>query len=265
MMAMSEILKAPSAFDFYRFNFRLGPREIVRAVDYFRYFEHRLVAERLALAPGMRVLDLGSGTGLFALYLAERMGAEVIASDVADRCLQWQESAARRVGRTLEVGSGFEVRRIDSREIPFADGSFDRVLNLGSIEHIREDGDSRTAREMARVCKPGGKVVLSIPYAERYVEDEDPTHYFGDFERRYDDAALAERILGPAGIEVESLDYFGEPGLRFSRIWYGIPFALKLPIRHLGPVFSKLFLRRIPPAGRARACGVCITLRKPAF
>lgn len=260
-MTMAPSIATPSGFDFYRFNFQLGPREIVRAIDYFRYFEHRLVAERLALEPGMSVLDLGSGTGLFALYLAARLGCRVVASDVADHCLEWQRQAAKRVGMSLEPGSEFEVREIDSREIPFEANTFDRVINLGSIEHIPGHGDKLTASEMARVCKPGGRLVLSVPYAREYTEDETPSHYCG-FERRYDEATLRERIIDASRLPVIAVDYFGEPTFPFSRAWYPLPFALKVPFRHFMPLFSNLFLRRLSGEERNRACGVCLTLGK---
>ncbi len=262
MNTMVSSMSSPTGFDFYRFNFRLGFREIVRAIDYFRYFEHRLVAERLALEPGMSVLDLGSGTGLFALYLASQLKCQVVASDVAEHCLEWQRQAGRRVGMPLEPGSAFEVRKIDSREIPFEDNTFDRVINLGSIEHIAGQGDRLTASEMARVCKPGGRLVLSVPFAREYTEDETPSHYSG-FERRYDEETLRTRIIDASGLPVIALDYFGEPKFRFSRAWYPLPFVLKLPFRHFMPVFSNLFLRRLNASERDRACGVCVTLGKP--
>ena len=150
----------------------------------------------------------------------------------------------------------------DSRRLDFPDGSFDRVANLGSIEHIPGEGDLETAAQMGRVCRPGGKLVFSIPYGAKG-EERDATDHWHGFERRYDDQMLDERLVRPSKCDVESIVFFGEKGLRFSRMWYPLPFFVKLPLRHFAPLASKQWLASIRVEDRHRACGVQMVLKKP--
>lgn len=106
-------------------------------------------ATTAALAPrrGERILDVAAGTGASSLPLAEA-GARVIASDPSPGMLA--------VGRRRHPHLDFVPA--DALDLPFADDSFDAVtISFG----LRNIGDSeRALREMARVCRPGGRLVL---------------------------------------------------------------------------------------------------------
>lgn len=85
----------------------------------------RLVARKLGLEPGMRVLDLGCGWGGAACFLAERYGVDVVGVTVSEP----QASFAREQCRGLPVT--IELR--DYREL---EGRFDRAYSLGMFEHV---------------------------------------------------------------------------------------------------------------------------------
>lgn len=239
---------------------RLGLREMVRSLDYFRCVEYPLATAALALMPGLDLLDMGCGRGPYALFLASTFGARVRALDLDTDALLWQNRGAARLART---SADFATVEGDSRELPFPDATFDRVLNLGSIEHIRGGGDAVAAAEMARVLRPGGIAVLTVPYGPVETEIEVGPHV-RYFERRYDDVALERRLIEPSGLGEVGRHYYGEPNFAFSRVWYGLPWLLRLPLRRASRHLAARWLRPLAPPQRARACGVCLTLRQAA-
>jgi SAM-dependent methyltransferase len=112
----------------------------------------REVVAAAEVGPGMRVLDVGAGTGNAALPAAAA-GADVVATDVTPELLAIGERRARERGLSLR----WEVA--DAQDLPFADGEFDAVLS--SIGAIFAPDHAATARELLRVCRPGGIVVMA--------------------------------------------------------------------------------------------------------
>lgn len=104
------------------------------------------------LRPGMRVLDVGAGTGNAALPAAAA-GADVVATDVTPELLDVGERRARERGLTLR----WQVA--DAQALPFADDEFDAVLSC--IGAMFAPDQHATARELLRVCRPGGVVVMA--------------------------------------------------------------------------------------------------------
>ena len=101
------------------------------------------------LEPGLRVADVGGGTGRYAEWLTE-IGCVVELVDTFP--LHVQHARARSAGR-------FGVRLGDARELPFGDREFDAVLLLGPLYHLQEREDRLAAlREAHRVCREGGVV-----------------------------------------------------------------------------------------------------------
>lgn len=101
---------------------------------------------------GLRVADIGTGTGVLAVDLSN-LGVEVIAVDNADAMLK----AAAENLRLAEIG-GVELRAGDATALPLEDGEVDAALAhmvLHSVSSPRE-----AIAEMARVVKPGGRVVI---------------------------------------------------------------------------------------------------------
>ncbi len=104
------------------------------------------------IASGMRILDVGTGSGSVALPAA-RAGADVVASDLTPELLEKGRGRAEREGLKLEWVEA------DAEALPFEDGSFERVLSaIGAMFAPRHDV---TASELARVCAPGGMVAMA--------------------------------------------------------------------------------------------------------
>jgi len=110
----------------------------------------RLV-EACGIEPGMRVLDVASGTGNAALPAAAR-GARVTASDLTPELLE--------AGRRRAEAEGLELEWVeaDAEALPFEDASFDVVMS--AIGAMFAPHHQATADELARVCRPGGIIGL---------------------------------------------------------------------------------------------------------
>jgi SAM-dependent methyltransferase len=110
----------------------------------------RLV-EACAIGPGMRVLDVGAGTGNSSLPAAER-GARVTASDLTPELFD--------AGRRRAEAAGLELDWVeaDAENLPFGDESFDAVIS--SIGVMFAPHHQAAADELVRVCRPGGTIGL---------------------------------------------------------------------------------------------------------
>ncbi|HKF79993.1 MAG TPA: class I SAM-dependent methyltransferase [Thermoleophilaceae bacterium] len=117
----------------------------------------RLVAEvgprlldLVGIEPGMEVLDVGTGSGGSVAIPAALRGARLVGSDLVSEHFE----AGRR--RAAEAGVDVEWVEADAEALPFADGSFDRVLS--TFGHMFAPHHDRAAAELVRVCRPGGMV-----------------------------------------------------------------------------------------------------------
>ena len=114
------------------------------------------IAERLCetadLQAGWRVLDVATGSGNAALAAA-RSGCSVVGIDYVPALLEVGRRRAAAEGLDVELRSG------DAEEIPFADGTFDAVISVLGV--MFAPNQERAARELVRVCRPGGTIALA--------------------------------------------------------------------------------------------------------
>jgi ubiquinone/menaquinone biosynthesis C-methylase UbiE len=124
-----------------------------------------LAAVRLAGAPeGGDVLDVPCGFGRHAVPLA-RAGYRVVGVDRSEPLLA---EARRRAADDR----GPELVRADYRELPLADASFDAALNLfSSLGYLGDEEDVRVLAEIARVLRPGARLVVETLHRDRLVRD----------------------------------------------------------------------------------------------
>jgi ubiquinone/menaquinone biosynthesis C-methylase UbiE len=116
--------------------------------------------DRLGLAPGSTVLEVGCGAGRMAVALARR-GLMVHATDAVTTMLDLTRARAAESG----VSGLVEVRKSDVHALDFEDARFDLVVALGVIPWVHSPSDA--LHEMARVLKPGRALIVSANNAAR--------------------------------------------------------------------------------------------------
>lgn len=115
----------------------------------------RRVCEAAAPAPGAQVLDIGTGTGTLALGVARQLETgHVVGIDPTAQMLARAEENARKTGLAGRV----EFRCAPAEALPFPDASFDAVVSSIALHHTQV---RQSLREIARVLKPGGRLVAA--------------------------------------------------------------------------------------------------------
>ncbi|NUT48067.1 MAG: methyltransferase domain-containing protein [Saccharothrix sp.] len=129
-----------------------------------------LMIERVPLAAGQRLLDVGCGVGHPALRFARQTGADVVGVTIAPAQVTAATDAAGREALAHRVT--FELA--DAAALPFPDAAFDGAWALESMPHIEDR--AAVLREVARVLRPGSRLALTDvarggPLDERLLRD----------------------------------------------------------------------------------------------
>jgi SAM-dependent methyltransferase len=127
-----------------------------------RYLEDgaRQYYERLEIPPGAKLLDIACGSGQLAL-MASRDGFDTTGVDIAENLIERarERAAAEQLKARFEVG--------DAEALPFQNASFDFVVSLiGAMFAPRPE---LVARELLRVCAPGGTIAMANWTASGFV------------------------------------------------------------------------------------------------
>lgn len=167
-----------------------------------------------ANGPGTRrILDVGCGTGTMLTYLARFGNAEGV--DIDTEAIEYCRARGLK-----------QVSQSAADSLPFADDTFDLVTALDVVEHI--DDDLGVLREVRRVLRPGGQLLLTVP-AYRFLwgrQDEINLH-----KRRYVAREVRERLQA-AGFAVRRLSYM-------NAILFPAIAAIRL-VRHVLPEPAEL-------------------------
>lgn len=152
---------------------------------------------RLGLQPGERVLDLGCGAGRHA-FESLRRGGRVVAADTDAGALKDVATLFDAMVDEGEAGEGGcgTTARASALDLPFPDGSFDRIIAAEVLEHI--PADRRALSELARVLRPGGRIAVTVPrwFPElvNWALSDDYHMVEGGHVRIYRESTLAERL-----------------------------------------------------------------------
>ena len=173
-------------------------------------------ADLAQLQPGETVLDVGCGTGTLALVAKERVGAAGRVSGI-DPSAQLLTRARRKAARrSLEIN--FRLGVIE--QLPFADQSFDVVLSTLMMHHLPDDLKRQGLAEIARVLKPGGR--LLVVDARRPEEHHDqPARPVGPWDSGIQDQPALMKEAGFSQVETGEIPFRGRLAFRG-----GLGFAL---------------------------------------
>ncbi|HET7484492.1 MAG TPA: cyclopropane-fatty-acyl-phospholipid synthase family protein [Solirubrobacterales bacterium] len=144
-----------------------------------------MVARKLALKEGERVLDVGCGWGSFPLWAATRHGASVVGITLSPP----QAERARQRAEAAGVADRVEIRVMDYRDLASTGERFDAIASIGMVEHVGEAQIDVYAKALAGLLEPGGRLLNhgiarlrhtdpdAGPFSERYVfPDAEPLH-----------------------------------------------------------------------------------------
>jgi SAM-dependent methyltransferase len=248
-----------------------GLRRVLNPVNYWRTVEMPWVFRALSPSAGDRLLDIGSPK-LLSLYLAERLGCIVWASDiladVASESRRWQ------VARSL-VGlsaSRYIVTAQDGRSLACRGGSFDKAYAISVFEHIPGEGDSMAMREMARVLRPGGLAAVTVPYSPNYREEWVPRDVYERkragrelvfYQRRYDHRTTHDRLISPSGLALVRCDFYTGIDLWDDFLMH-VPLVARAFLAPLQPLPARFLIRPVPEdqVSQNRYNLACLLLRK---
>lgn len=161
----------------------LLPAWLRRYLLHFDYAIEDAVRDFAAALPGgAAVLDAGAGESRHRGHFGRQ---RYVALDLAVGDQQWDYGALDVLG--------------DLSRLPLRDASFDAALNIVTLEHVKEPGT--VLRELARVLKPGGRLLIVVPH--EWEVHQAPHDFF-----RYTCHGL-RHLLESAGFVVESLDPVG--------------------------------------------------------
>ncbi|MDP2920622.1 MAG: methyltransferase domain-containing protein [Dehalococcoidia bacterium] len=110
------------------------------------------LSRRLGLKPGMYVLDIGTGTGVFLPYLLREIGVEgcIFALDIAERMLS--------KARLKNLSGKLDFLCASAEDVPVASGTCDAVVCYSSFPHFKNK--VQALQEIKRVLKKGGRVFI---------------------------------------------------------------------------------------------------------
>ena len=119
----------------------------------------RAMVAAVDAAPGERVLDVATGTGLVARALVRRYGCTVVGIDQSREMLA---QAQRGLAREPDLADRITLLEGEAERLPFEDGSFDHLTFTYLLRYVEDP--AATLRELARVVRPGGRIA-SLEFA----------------------------------------------------------------------------------------------------
>lgn len=250
-----------------------------------QWTKHELVARKLGLRPGMRLLDVGCGWGGMVMHAAAEHGVKSLGVTLSREQASWARAEIERRG----LGELAEVRHLDYRDV--AETGFDAVSSIGLTEHI---GKAQLPAYFARLygkLKPGGRLLNHCitqptahapdgvdPFIDRYVFPDGQLHGVGTlvtemnaqgFEVRHEEN-LREHYAKTLAAWCENLDKHWEEAVREvgdqrARVWKLYLAACRLGFElnniQLHQVLGSSWASAPPPACRCARTGVPSTSR----
>jgi SAM-dependent methyltransferase len=198
------------------FKGKLSLKLFFNPVSIVRYFEFDFVSSFISNYDSNDILDVSSPY-LFGFFISAKYKCDYhyINPDKKDL------ANVRSLVNKIKFAGNYLTDCLDAIKMHYPDNKFDKIVSISVIEHVNDDGDSDVMREMWRVLKPGGHLILTFPVRKQYKEEfiseniynlereESEGKYF--FQRYYDDEKIEERLLSSIhNFEIVEKKVFGE-------------------------------------------------------
>jgi cyclopropane-fatty-acyl-phospholipid synthase len=175
-----------------------------------------LVAKKLGLEPGMRLLDVGCGWGSFAIHAAREYGVTATGVTLSPP----QAELARAKVAEAGVAEQVEIHLVDYRQLPRA--SFDAIASIGMAEHVGSNQIDLYAQSLFAILRPGGLLlnhaIAALDPDHEPLEDIFSTRYvFPDGEPL--PLSRVQLALERAGFHSEHVECFREDYAATLRHW----------------------------------------------
>ena len=248
-----------------------SPKLFLNPVSIVRFFEYDYALRNFLSSSysGNKILDISSPY-LFGFYLASSFEGEYNYRNADNKDL----TLVKKYSSKLNFKMKYSADAADATKLLFSDNSFSHIISISVIEHINENGDSKAIKEMWRVLKANGILIITFPVAKTFeIEFSDKDTYGLNFEqikekfffqRVYDEDSMNERLLNKiSDFTILSMELFGESEAGFyksySKRWEknGLRETVKDPY-YISKYFKKLeFFNQIKDSAV-----IGITLRK---
>ena len=195
---------------------KLSLKLFFNPVSIVRYFEYDFANSCISNVEEKNILDVSSPY-LFGFYVTAKNKCNYLYINPDMRDLENVRSLANKINFT----GNHLTKNFDATKLQYQDNNFDRIVSISVIEHVNNNGDSEVMREMWRVLKPGGLLILTFPIKKEYEEEfiskdiynlnreETEGKFF--FQRYYDDKKIEERLLSSLdNFEIIEKKVFGE-------------------------------------------------------
>lgn len=247
----------------------------LRPMDFLRYREFDFALRAISEMPKpARILDLSSPKLLPLTLAANLPECECISTDILEKEVDWTSEKSR----LLKLGN-LDSRQADARRLKFPSNHFDLVTSISVFEHIAPeiDGDLPAIREMARVLRPGGFAVITVPAARQYMADFQNADVYerkadGEpnfFQRFYTPQMLQRNFIDEPDLEQVDLRFVEEryfspnPRHRVAH-WVNCSPRQNMLFGPLYPLLSHVFLSQPKPWEKCEKPYIaCMVLRKP--
>lgn len=179
----------------------ISPKLFLNPVSIVRYFEYDFSLRSLSSKQNVEnVLDISSPY-LFGFFCASKgnINYTYLNPDLNDLNLVKKYSSKVIFNHKYKAETG------DATKLNFPNNSFDSVISVSVIEHINNDGDADAMKEMWRVLKPSGVLILTFPVSKSFNIEYSESDTYGlnvdkmkdkfFFQRVYDEKSIKERLL----------------------------------------------------------------------
>lgn len=132
---------------------------------------YKMIADEIALVPGGRLLDIGTGPGILAIKISSKFSASLVTGiDLSEKMIGIaNENRVKGQGSMGRVLSNVEFRVMDAKKLDFPDELFDMIISTGSFHHWKEP--VRIFDEIHRCLKNGGEAWIYDGYGDATKDD----------------------------------------------------------------------------------------------